>query len=88
MEYQLEVLDCNIAPVEEPPKKEPLKVGMQAKRQMSLHIAKDLGAQDLVLCCQDDEYLKNPNFKHWPGIQCYLEDYIKGDENQLWVWDD
>lgn len=75
-------------PVVEPEKPKPIKVGMQAKRQMSLHIAKDLGAQDLVLTCQDDEYMNSHQFAHWPGIQCYVEDYVKHDPNQLWVWDD
>jgi hypothetical protein len=50
VEYQLEVKDCNMNPVEpkEPPT--PKKIGMQANRQMSLHIKKQTGT-DLVLCC-------------------------------------
>ena len=87
VEYQLEVLNCNEAPVVVPEPPKPKKVGMQGHRQMSLHIAKDLGAQDLVLTCQDDEGLVSPNFKFFPALQCYLEDYVKGDQNQLWVWD-
>lgn len=59
VEYELTVENCNMPPVVEPEKPKPIKVGMQAKRQMSLHIAKDLGAQDLVLTCQDDEYMNS-----------------------------
>ena len=68
-------------PVEPKIAPKPPKLGMQAHRQMSLHIAKELGGQDLVLCCQDDEYMKSAEFKHWPGIQCYLEEFVKDDEN-------
>lgn len=88
VEYQLEVLNCNEAPVKIPEPPKPKKVGMQANRQMSLHIAKDLGATDLVLCCQDDDGMKAPGFKKFPALQCYLEEYVKGDPYQLWVWDD
>ena len=28
-----------------------------------------------------------PGFKNFPALQCYIEEYIKGDQNQLWVWD-
>lgn len=54
---------------------------------MSLHIAKEMGGQDLVLCCQDDDAMKASSFEKFPALQCYLEEYIKGDQNQLWVWD-
>lgn len=66
-------------PVALPEPKKPKKVGMQGHRQMSLHIAKDLGSQDLVLTCQDDEGLASDKFKNFPALQCYLEDYVKGD---------
>lgn len=88
VEYQLEVLTCNEMPVEPKIPPPPLKIGFQNNRQMSLHIAKDLGGQDLVLCCQDDEYMTSANFAKWPAIQCYLEEYVKYDKNQLWVWDE
>lgn len=55
---------------------------------MSLHIAKEMAGQDLVLCCEDDDKMSTPEFKKFPALQCYLEEYVKGDQNQLWVWDD
>lgn len=74
-------------PVAAPEVKEPPKLGMQAKRQMSLHITKETGL-DLVLCCQDDQNIVSPGFSKWPANNCYLEEYVKHDPNQLWVWDD
>ena len=87
VEYQLEVINCNMDPVAPPEPKEPVKVGMQANRQLSLHITKDMGI-DLVLCCQDDDNVASPNFAKWPANQCYLEEYVKHDPHQLWIWDD
>ena len=40
VEYQLEVIDCNMNPVEPPPEKKKVKEGMQGNRQMSLHLTK------------------------------------------------
>ena len=87
VEYEIEILNCNENPVKWPEPAKPKKIGMQGHRQMSLHIAKDLGTQDLVLTCQDDDGMKAPGFEKFPALQCYLEEYIKGDTNQLWVWD-
>jgi hypothetical protein len=86
VEYNIEVLNCNVNPVKTPEPPKPKKVGMQGNRQMSLHIAKDLGGQDLVLTCQDDDALASKDFAKFPATQCYLEEYIKGDPNQLWIW--
>lgn len=52
---------------------------------MILHIDWD-SPQDLVITCEDDEWLKDPNFKKSPGINCYLEEYVKGNENQQWYY--
>jgi len=87
VEYQLEVIDCNMNPVEPKIEKAPIKAGLQGNRQMSLHITKQTGL-DLVLCCQDDENIASAGFAHWPANQCYLEEYVKHDPNQLWVWDE
>jgi len=87
VEYEIEILNCNENPVKWAEPAKPKKVGMQGHRQMSLHIAKEMGGQDLVLCCQDDDAMKASNFEKFPALQCYLEEYIKGDQNQLWVWD-
>lgn len=54
---------------------------MQGNRQMSLHIAKEMAGQDLVLCCQDDDAMKAASFASFPALQCYLEEYVKGDQN-------
>lgn len=33
--------------------------------------------------------MKNsPDFKLFPATQCYLEEYIKGDQSQLWTWNE
>lgn len=88
VEYEIEILNCNVDPSPAPEPKKPKKVGMQSGRQMSLHIAKEMAGQDLVLCCEDEDKMNLPEFKKFPAIQCYLEEYVKGDPNQLWVWDD
>jgi len=35
---------------------------------MSLHIAKEMAGQDLVLCCQDDDAMKSPDFGKFPAL--------------------
>lgn len=32
--------------------------------------------------------MKSDKFAFWPGMPCYLEEYIKHDPNQLWEWDE
>ena len=37
------------------------------------------GKEDLVLTCEDEDWVKDPNFPRRPGVNCYLEERVEGN---------
>lgn len=43
---------------------------------------------DLVLTCQDDEWVSDQEFHTFPGIHCYLEEFVRDEPAQQWYFDE
>lgn len=82
--FDVEVVDCNIAPEAIDPLKykQPVTTTMQPDSCMYLHlIESDNTALDLVLSSQANDVSKD-----FPGKWAMLEDKVIDDENQQWFY--
>jgi len=85
VEYDVEVVECNLDPSQFVPEVKEEKVTSQAlkgDRCFYLHSKMEKSSMDLVLTCQDDEWVKDDHFVHYPGIHCYLEEFVRDEAGQ------
>ena len=91
VEYDVEVVECNLDPSQFVPEVKEEKVTSQAlkgDRCFYLHSKMEKSSMDLVLTCQDDEWVKDDHFVHYPGIHCYLEEFVRDEAGQQWYYDE
>ena len=41
-----------------------------------------------MLTCEDEAWHDDVDFPRYPGIYCYLEEFVRGNSQQMWYWDD
>jgi len=95
VDFDLEVVECNRVPelpdvqeAQAEAAKGPWTTTMQPGKCMYLHsVASDHESTPLVITCENEDKVNDPSFKNFPAAPCYLEEWVKDNKNQQFIFD-
>lgn len=89
VEFDIEVVDCNRVPEFTQQVDQPHTTTMQPGRCMYLHLEESAEEDTpLVLTCENSWRPARPWWRRWPAIPCYVEEWVKENKNQEFIFDE